>query len=415
MRITIENIFGSSNVDINTPIIILRNVSTEYLIRVNEIKLDSIVYNVNTDRLHKYLEKTVQFIHRFAPVGQIVAPLNSDKKYPYTVMLANTRFIHVANTFEPIKKNIWVGVVRKNNKISRTLGTIASIGVPDPYPVFPEAFLKLNDGDEYVGDDTYSDKSYGRWELDLYKFNVDKSHFKMIDSTGNISDMYIPKAVVPSDVIDVGYGNDKYKRKVYFTTQGVIVSDSNCVPPNDNMNKMTINECNATSSHVVGVSDEIEANDVLDYNDSADFKVVRKVPYKPDVRMDRLFSKGKQLVLREKDEPWFTDSDVVGSMASITDAYKITGIDLSRDPRTSLHILNGTIDGDENETNKPFISDCKGLTKGHSRYEQAKNCFEAFDSENSDDSEYINRVNNIVLYVMCLLILLIISYRYISK
>ncbi|VBB18413.1 hypothetical protein YASMINEVIRUS_876 [Yasminevirus sp. GU-2018] len=459
VKISVEDIFGSSNININTPVIILRNVSREYLIPITNV-----VAELNTERLHRDLGHRIQFIDRFVPIGQIstINPLaykksSAPKKREYVVPMANIRIVHTTNTFEEVRDDVWIGVVRKNDKESRTLGTIASRGSPKTeYPVFPSTFLKRDTSQPEDADvesemyrDVYSDDVYGRWTLNLYKFNVDKTHLKMIDSTGGISSMYIPKPVVPSDVVDVGYGDDNYKRKVYFTAQGAIVSDSNCVPPRDNMNKMTLNECNATASRVNGVPysvnlEGIYANDddqlALNLNESAEFMTnepkrrrsrgSQNQQVSQDVKMSsapytsalsKTFKRGRKLVLREKDEPWFTDSDVVGSVASVTDPHKVTGIV----DGTPIGTIIGILDGDEDETEAPYSSPCVGNepSTGYSRLQKAEKCSgkrtknrnENFEGESDSDASYMEHVNNVIMYVMCVIILLLLVYKFTDR
>lgn len=461
------DIFGSSHIDINTPIIILHNVTHEYLLPVGND-----IFNIDTNKLHRDLENRIQFIDRFVPFGQIqLKPYKlsqttfgrKNSQSVFTLLMANTRIIHVTNIFEEISKDVWVGIIRKSGRNSRTLGTIKSRGIPKTlYPVFPSTFLiKVDNVDGYddindypdIYSDIYSDVLYGRWVLNTYKFNVDKTHLKMIDSTGEMSNMYIPnvlpKAILPKDILDVGYGDDDYDRKVYFTTQGTIVSDTNCVPPLDNMNKMSIKECNGSSrvskinresfdndsilvrqsQPMVRANDDdqltLMLNEAADYNDMFSMKVKGKT-----------FSKGKKLILREKDEPWFAKTDIVGTAASATDPHKITGI---VDGKTTIPLIplmnvdiitlqDGLISDDKNEMQAPYLSGCVGPdpASGYSRYEKNKNCGkEKYVNSNDDLNEDLNEdqienfndtnnldyINNYIIYAMCFIIILLLLYR----
>ena len=481
-KITADDIFGSKSININTPIIILHNVSREYLIPTCNIG----IFNVDIDKLQNDLEHRIQFIDRFVPIGQIQIKNNwKNNKNGFggvTIPMANTRIIHVTNTFDEIAKNVWIGIIRKAGRESRTLGTIKTKGgsPKTTYPVFPSTFL--NKLDNYNEDESnsnndiyaniYSDDSYGRWVLNTYKFNVDKTHLKMIDSTGEMSNMYIPKPILPEDVLDVGYGDDNYDRKVYFTAQGLIVSDSNCVPPLDNMSKMTINECNgATVGNPVRRSVRRPVrrpvkrsmkqrsgtiNNAL-YTDSIDLDSVRandddqltltlneEVKYFNDsfatkskrTSFPHGHSKEKKLILREKDEPWFSDAGIVGTAASISNPHKITGIIdgkttiplMSRDTIISQNELIdasnlGTISGDEKETQALYVSGCKSgnAAQGYSRYEQNQNCgrdnienFTESFTENTVDTTNGNMdyINNYIMYALCfIIIILLFMYR----
>jgi hypothetical protein len=435
-KIIADDIFGSKSININTPIIILRNVTFEYLLPVGNG-----IFNVDMYKLQRDLENSIQFIDKFVPIGQI--DTNNGQKLDrnwqtrlFTLPMANTRMIHVTNTFEEISNGVWIGIIRKSGKDSRTIGTIYSKNIPKTlYPVFPSTFLnkqeKYGDTNESNNDysDVYSDNSYGHWTLNVYKFNVDKTQLKMINSTGEMSNMYIPKATVPKDILDVGYGNDDYDRKVYFTAQGTIVSDANCVSPINNMSKMSIKECNGSA---ISISDSLYGdynglnsfrandddqltlmlNEMSDYNDSSNMKLKKKT-----------FSRGKKLVLREKDEPWFSDSGIVGSVASITNPHKITGIIDGENiiPLTNENVIVntkinqrfGTIDGNENETQSPYQSVCKSSGSGYSRYDQNNNCIgdnkvtETFVDNNTN----LDYTNNCIIYAMCIIIILLLLYR----
>ena len=305
-------------------------------------------------------------------------------------------------------------------KESRTLGTIYNkngyfSGII--YPVFPSSFLRriepymnLDNSEDSIYADIYTTERYGKWGLNTYKFNVDKTHLKMIDSSGSISNMYIPKAVNLTDVLDVGIGDDKYNRKVYFTTQGAIVSDSACVPPLDNMNKMTLNECNA-----IDKTTTVRANDddqlALNLNESANYNNSSFITR----RKKKTFSKRNNLILKERDEPWFTDSEIVGTIASITHPHKVTGID---DGRSVIPLL-GTDDDDIKELNAPYTSGClvSEPTTGYSRYEKDKNCKgdkqENFDNkyEDTHDNKNMDYTNNVIIFTICGVIILLLLYR----
>ena len=103
-KIIINDIFGSMNISINTPIIILSCIPSDYLQSV-----DHNVYNVNTKRLYNELQKQYEFIEQFIPVGQIY---DSYKKKEHTMLMANSKFVHITNSFEELTPNIWIGIVR---------------------------------------------------------------------------------------------------------------------------------------------------------------------------------------------------------------------------------------------------------------------------------------------------------------
>lgn len=414
-KIDISDILGSKRINIDTPLLVLSRVPGLFIVRCDN---DSNVCDVDIEKIQGVLEKRIQFIDRFIPVGQIINDRSRKSRY-YTIILANTRIIPVTNTYEKIKDNTWIGVIRRADKISRSLGVIYSKEQPTTYiPVFPASFLKkIDDGEQNtsVYSDLYTIKEYGRWMVYPYKLNVDKRQLKMIDSTGGISNMVIPDSVAyyvtPDDVVTTAYSDSgkKYNRKVYFTTQGMIASDSNCVPHEDNMNDMTMNECNATQGSIDFIAtptitgrkrpseSNIQAMDdgSLALNETPKYSSVFSLG-----KRSGLYKIGKNLILKEKDEPWFTNEDVVGSVANVSDPHKITG-----------KLSTGTVYGDTDEIEAPFTSDCViDLPIGYSRADADRKCRgEHFN--NSESESNMDYVNNVIMYVMCVLIIILLLYR----
>jgi len=426
-KIEINDILGSKKININTPIITLKGVPKRYLVPIAE---NSPIHNIDIDHLQDDLEKQVQFIDRFIPTGQLYIRDYDNHKKTFNIVMANTRIVPTTHSFEEIKKNVWVGVIRKNDKVNRSLGTVYSEGKPQiTIPVFPTSFLKKleSDIDNVFRDecivyaDTYSDSSYGNWVLNKYKFNVDKTHLKMIDSSGEISNMFVPTA--PSDITDDDYNDSdkKFSRKVYFTAQGSIVSDANCVPPRDNMNRMTLNECNGTDGDEAMIAHVIQTQRIDTSPNDEGMLEMNAIPVYSDVfsplKKSKLTKRGKTLVLKEKDEPWFTNASVVGSAASIVDPHKITGQITSVINGT---VYDGTVYGDTNEDNAPFASDCiTDQVIGYSREDVSKKCrtLETFDSSADSDTnmDHMDHINNSIMYMMCIIIIVLLVYRHIIK
>lgn len=449
-HIDISDILGSNKIHINTPILVLTNVPLWYLVPVYgsdnhdqriDQQIDRKIYDVDIDKLHNNLEKRVSFIDKFVPIGQV--QINNRSKKTFDIILANTRIVSLTTNYEQIYKGVWVGTIRKNNKLSRSLGTIYSPSESPTLavPVFPSSYLKHEDSDSSESEDSipqqnslYSHKSYGRWTLNPYKFNVDKSHLKMIDSAGKISSMFIP--VTPGSSINMSKDlldeiasdniGKNYNRKVYYTTQGSVVNDTNCVSPLDNINKMTINECNAYS---VNDSDLVGEDGV---------QVRKKKQSAQQPLRSNWFKRGKTLVLKEKDEPWFLDASIVGAVLHLTDPHKVTG---------QLNVI-GTNYGDTDEIDMPFTSSCvtndfitgysraekdmvcRGKNKKHRKHNKHANHVNGdnndvnididIDTDTDDDSnieqfsdddgENMN-YNNYIIYIMCIVLIILLIYR----
>lgn len=361
-KIRINDILGSNNIDINTPIIILSNVPKKYLIRIDK----SAIYNVDTESIYSFLINEYQFIDNFIPIGQIY--VSDNQKKSFTLIFTNTRIIPITQNYEEINKNVWVGSIRRNDKINRSLGTIASYNKPIiSVPVFPVSFLKkIHEDDllqsEYsIYSDIYSNPTYGRWVIDIYKFNInytnDRIHLKMIDSSGEINNMFIPSLQ-----------KNRFNQKTYSDTLDTVYDD---------IGNISMNEYNGFLDEVYSVVDNIDSQ-----------------------------QNEKKIILKEKDEPWFTDSNIVGIAASDPQPHKITGI-----------ISPISEPGDDDENNAPANSDCNLITKtpivGYSRYDIDKKCrkVENFESE-SVNMDYIN---NTIMYVICFIIIILLLFRYSSS
>jgi hypothetical protein len=252
--------------------------------------------------------------------------------------------------------------------------------------------VKENNNEYPFYKDLYTeDQKYGIWFLNRYKFNVDKRNLKMIDSTGEISTMFIP--TTPKDVIDDsrGFFSNKYNRKVYFTTQGAVVSDNNCILPKDNLSLMTMNQCNGTAIEIDANNIQANSDGLLELNASSDHKSGDKI----SKRIPKWFKKGETLVLKETDEPWFLNSDIVGKLPLKTDLpYKVTGV---------VHLI-GTNYGDVEEREMPYASSCvkREPIIGYSRADEDAKCLgletpqdiEPFGNANNADNDNNNDANN---------------------
>lgn len=396
-KIDISDILGSRNVTLNTPIIVLSNVPSWYLISVCECEK---IYRLDTNKLHNDLEKRVQFIHNFIPIGQIQFKKNENpKRTKFTILLSNEKIIPSTHTFENLTNNVWIAIIHDGANLNRSIGTIYSERKPDiAFPVFPKSFLiKYNNDDNQCDlyDNIYYHHNYGKWMLNKFAFNIDKKHLKIINSTGDIDDMFIPSAYSPTSdisITDVIYDKKNTKggdRKVYFTTQGDISIDSNCIPERETLNKMTINECNASHNNIVGFSDNDTTSNGCRENIS-DNLVTKK---------SKWLQRKKTIVLKERDEPWFLNSTIVGDVLHTTDPHKVSG---------AVNLI-GTVYGDTEEINLPFESDCvNDNTIGYSRADKKRKCsgIEMFDD--STDCHESTNINDIIFLSICVIILIII-------
>jgi len=281
-NIIITDILELGDINNNTPIIIIKNIPYEYLTNIYNN-----IYWIDTSKLYNKLEPQYDFISNFIPVGQI----KTNKKY-ITSIFANVKIIPTTKTFEKLKNNDWIAIIKKNNTINRSIGTFKNIDKPNVnIPVFPQNFLQKYINTSYNKNnykDLYSHKKYGKWTLNKYMFNIDKSNLKMIDSTGNISNMYIP--TTNNSIFNNDIAND-----TFFSVHGNISND-----------------------------DKYEIQGRYENESLNNFDVL----YNKKI-------KNNKMVLKEKINPWFLDYDIVGDAINTRLPHKVTGI-----TSTDLSITN---------------------------------------------------------------------------
>jgi hypothetical protein len=457
-----------TDISINTPIL---NINIGFSLLKRTDARDPI-YDVDIRRIRTILKK--KFHHLFENPDHIddyVAVGQVDRRYRgdvdsstdpnLSIILANTRVIPTTKQYRRIRNNVWIAETKLGGTKMRSIGTIYSRDKPEfTTPVFPVAYLKKV-SDSEPNYDVYSDRAYGRHTLNDTALNIDKRNMRMIDSTGDIS--LIPSNTFVPMTPDELYSADmtgidlKFNRKVYFTAQGNISNDSNCVMPRDNMTKMHMMECNgiATTTNVENManigSDDLSLNARVDENVSGSgisnkskIENYSNIMTPPDNTNHRILTdREKKIILREKDEPWFTDPNIVGDIADYDNPHTITGhhdtlemtdselydiIDELK-PKGSLGalkgdsetlVLIGTFDGDTDEVNMPFASDCaQEPVIGYSRYDKLQKCLnnenrngmgrllENFDGSNSEPN-----YNNYIMWVICLVIVALLIYKW---
>jgi hypothetical protein len=481
-----------TDISINTPILNI-NIGADFLRRVDSRKD---IYEIDIDLIRKVLN--TKFIHLFenskhiddyVSVGQIDrrsrghadsdsdSDTNSDTdSIEYTedpnisIILANTRIVPQTNRYKEIKKNIWLAESVMSGTKMRSVGTIYSCKKdgPDSFtPIFPVAYLKRVSGDEpnYA---IYSDQAHGRYTLNDTALNIDKKNMRMINSTGDISlipsNTFVP--MTPGELyggeisgLEISGLDKSYNRKVYFTAHGTIANDSNCVKPKDNMSKMSNMECNGISTVMANESNDLSDNERVKIND------INRVGNKEkksngsqnnntndtvdmgDMNSTVLLSdREKKIIMREKDEPWFTDPQIVGDIADYDDPHTITGhhntfdmteselYDIVDDikPQGSIVtmtgdsdtlVLIGTFDGNADEIMMPFSSDCLiDPVIGYSRYDTLQKCMnrenrngverkiEAFESDKPHSDTEVN-YNNYIMFLMFVIIIALLIYK----
>lgn len=505
-----------TNISINTPIIYV-TLGYGYLSEITPETTAKNIYDLNIDSVRETLRKrfgdmfeNTEHINDYVQVGQIypksLSTINkikydTEKDYykdsytdsdnysnltiqdrdvdgdePKTVsiqhistILVNTRIVPMSNEYVKIGKNIWIADTTTNNIRMRSLSTIYSEKRPEfSIPVFPLSFLeRVSSADNRSSYELFSDKSYGVYVLNDTALNIDKLNMRMINPMGRVE--INPRVFVPMNPRELSQDNEtgldkKYNRKVYFTAQGSLAADDNCVKPIDNMMKMHMMECNGYKSDL---EDNYNTNTSNNIDLTNNIEHMNNTKLMGSIEDDRVFGKvitekDKKIVLREKDEPWFTDPYIVGEVAEYDDPHTVTGhnetLEMTESelyeaierlkPKGSIGswkgdadtlVLIGTFDGDTDEINMPYNMDiidrdCDPSTIiGYSRYDKLQKCLknktknirdsniEYFNennkntkNNNNNETDYDNNdinYNNYIMIAICIIIIVLMIYR----
>lgn len=431
------------------------------------------IYEINTKLLHSELYKQMpemfedpKHVKDFYPIGQIV--MNTSRPTIDT-MLVNRRIIPMTNNYKKLDDNVWYGKI----KHSKSIGTIYSRSKPTSYiPVFSKKYLtkidknghnsKYNSYDKFSN--TYVHPSYSKYTINIHSIEVDKTK-QMIGSDGTIQSIkdihstYVPGLNAIEHVFSM-YGssdlakkyNKKYDSQVYYTTQGAINRDKNCVSPGKNRVDMHINECNAfdldesvfdslaavdsstegftsdyssSYSNFSNSSSDYESSDTDSSNssdsDSSDSNESISTQSVSDKIMSLSGNKpmifGKGCVLKTKSNPWFK----TGSLGNIKNSEKITHqsenllltsneikeiltskkIDIVSDKNNTdtRLLLVGNFDYLSNEFDLSNENNIKGAPYtgkscdiGYSMYDKLKRC--DYDDSNINNTSNTSNTNN---------------------
>jgi hypothetical protein len=159
--------------------------------------------------------------------------------------------------------------------------------------------------------------------------------------------------------------------------------------------------------------------------------------------------KEKRIVLREKDEPWFTDPFVVGDVAEYDDPHTVTGHNETLEmtdselyetierlkPKGSIGtmtgdadtiVLIGTFDGGTDEINMPYNQDIVDQTCdpstiiGYSAYDKLQKCLgnraglkksDSMENFDGQSNEHDQNYNNYIMMAICIIIIVLMMYR----
>lgn len=410
--IEINDIYENEHIDSHTPIIVL-TIPKRYLIHIYKN-----IYEIDIFKIRNHLEKKLVFIHLFFPVGQV--RITDDSKF-YEVLLANKNIFQLSDKYKQIKNNIWIAYL--NDSLS--IGTIISDRKPDySIPVIPKKLLVKTNEYNY---NIYSDPSYGKQMINKYLLGVNKNKVRIISVDGDISSLNIP--VSTNDIVsDSISGNYNFDKKIFFSTQGEIKMNSNCLHPYDNLSKFTQDECNAVTYNIEPMSNiSIDDNEKVS---NLDMTYSKKSKNK----------KGRNVVLRETDEPWFNDKDIMGKNHDHELSHKITcpkgnyqsPLEIQIDDKTNtisrpqgpmnrdiIKTLNSDMESDLASSNY----DCKdSKVIAYSQHDQLHKCdfgnqinnpnynSDGFIEGFSDDCDYFDH-QTIIILIILIIIVIVLSCR----
>jgi hypothetical protein len=205
---------------------------------------------------------------------------------------------------------------------------------------------------------------------------------------------------MPNDLIESSDMRDTFKtnRKVYYAAQGGILTDSNCQDHIDDLADQSINQCNAT------------------------VRIAKRTSSKPrsSKQSDDWFDRRQTIVLRENQEPWFTNSLIVGNASNLADPHKITGAvhlidtDLTDPDSDQPDELAMPVEPHNPRYNTLSKSDksTKSIKSGKRKKHAIDSLTDSFDSDTFDQMADSCQYNNLIMYIVCGAVIVLIVCRY---
>lgn len=192
------------------------------------------------------------------------------------------------------------------------------------------------------------------------------------------------------------------------------------------LNKHKFNGVNYTMFDIDGKERIVDTND--EYNLKAYYTTQGNINdplYELVSPTDTVWHRsGKKIILKEADEPWFLNPEIVGPIV-YDNPHKITGMNIDTgashlqvDEFTN-RFTDSPMYGDVDEMNQIFRSDCVNVhdtsvkSYGHSRKDLYDKCLgiERFDQSNQSNDDELMNFNNIIMIIMCIIIIILLAYR----
>jgi hypothetical protein len=324
----ITNILGSRIIDNATPFIIIYcDDMSKFLDKIKFVNPYTI-YRTNIPRLTDYIkQRKIEFdISIFSPVGDIC----SDRKIT-KILLANKNIVPCSSVYKYIGKLgtsvLWIAEMKRKTIQSRSIGTILTNTMTPPSfetPVVPRSYLiNMDFGQSLLkGNDLniLNVRSDGLWILIRDKFNTipkwDTHDFKYISRKGN----YLSVADDDSENIKLLPENSR-NQKITTTDDNQLMINNKCLEVTSS-GKVVLKKCNSSNSqkwisngnNFVSIANNVE-NKCIGYDENGDIilQQCENVSWtkKNDDNNNWTNIKGKTLVLKNRNNPWFTNEKIV--------------------------------------------------------------------------------------------------------
>jgi hypothetical protein len=288
---------------------------------------------------------------------------------------------------------------------------ITTDGNPPEYriPVLPRSYLIKMDFSESVIDgnefNVLNLKTDGLWMLARNRFGKSINNFKLLGLDGKYLSSHNNKLQLKD--------RSNSNQNVSYNVQGELVMGDMCLTTNDN-SSVTLNKCKNKkkqkwapyNGNFVSMMDN-KFNTCLGVDKSNNVVTkrcntkqaewdIQHVDGKDTMNYSWPKKKGKRVVLTSKDNPWFTNKDIVGEV----------------EQRPVKFRENSDL---EYRDHADYDSKCKGGDdptngRGYSYASSLKNCTEGFSSTDTSESEGDNGFILTIL-ILVLIILLVIKFR----
>lgn len=324
-RLNVTNILGGRDIDNDTPFIIVSSDNIEKFLSPIKFCNPHTIYRIKYREFVKYVQrKGVHSIdmRNFMPIGDLC----SDKRIN-SLLLANRHIVPTTNNYRNIGKMnglyMWVGFIRRQGAESRSIGVVTTKTKYSPkyfIPVLPRMYLiKMDFGSGFIRGndfDILSVKSDGLWIMTRNRFRAGSLYY------GDLN----PSSSSRESKKKIGKNYDKDFTKLMYNEHGQLLLNDKCITV-DKYGKLKLRSCGENKSQQWLRS----GNDYVSmYNNqfnkcigtsSSGGLILKNYHPKTDwdgfdrqsegVVEDWESVKGKTMVLRDRNNPWFLDKKIL--------------------------------------------------------------------------------------------------------